>query len=113
ALDLMVANFRGEASTVYCRGPLGFRDRTGALGVTALTRPFTGFGLVALDLDGDGVDELIQINGRVTQLEEARGKLPPSFPSKPDAVREFWDAYAERSQILTRHGNQYEDVSAQ
>jgi len=111
-LDLDVANFRDEYTTVYCRRAYGFQDRSSALGVTLLTRPFTGFGLAALDLDCDGVDEIIQANGRVTQLDSPTGLTPlPTGPATEAKLRIFWDAYAERSLVLCRVGPQYVDAS--
>jgi hypothetical protein len=111
--DVAVTNFRAEYTTLYCRRASGFQDRSGALGTTLLTRPFTGFGLAIIDLDGDGLDEIIQANGRVTQLETATGMLPPTRAAATQEVESFWKAYAERSQVLTRNGPRFMEASEQ
>ena len=110
ALDVLVTNFRAEYTTLYCRQAYGFQDRSGALGVGPLTRPFTGFGVTALDVDGDGIDEIIQANGRVTQLETEPAVRPPKDPNATVAIQAFWNAYSERSQLLFRTNDRFEDA---
>lgn len=112
-LDILVTNFRAEYTTVYCRGAYGYRDRSGALGVTMLTRPFTGFGLAVFDVDDDGIEEIIQVNGRVTQLESEPGAAPPEEHGSADELVRFWKAYSESSRLFHRVGNRFEDASDQ
>ena len=109
-LDLAVTNFRAECTTLYVRRAYGFQDRSGALGVAALTRPFTGFGLAAVDLEGDGADEIIQANGRVARLDSDGQTQPPSDWTTRETAKSFWNAYAERSQILFRDGGRFKDA---
>jgi hypothetical protein len=108
--DLVATNFRDEYTTVYSRRAYGFQDRSAALGVRLLTRPFTGFGLVAFDVDCDGADELIQVNGRVTQLPTEDALAPPTDLHANNEIWNFWRAYAERSQLLYRQGDRFEDA---
>jgi enediyne biosynthesis protein E4 len=112
-LDILVTNFRAEYTTVYSRGAYGYRDRSGALGVTMLTRPFTGFGLAVFDVDGDGIEEIIQVNGRVTQLESEPGVAPPMDRGSADELIRFWNAYSEPSRLFQRTGGRFEDASDQ
>lgn len=109
-LDLAVTNFRDEYTTLYCRHTHGFRDRSAALEVMRLTRPFTGFGLAAFDVDCDGNEEIIQVNGRVTQLDSEPAAAPPTNPYDIEAVRRFWNAYAEPSQLLHRNEGRFHDA---
>ncbi len=93
SLDLLLSHLTGEGSTLYVQEPPGhFRDATFELGLMDATLPFTGFGIVAADLDHDGEVEAIQVDGRVTRgppHESARslGSLAP---------------YAERGLLLRR-----------
>lgn len=112
-LDLAVTNFRAECTTVYARRAYGFQDRSGVLGVAALTRPFTGFGLAAIDIDADGAEEIIQANGRVSRLDTDGETQPPTDLSARDAVCAFWNAYAERSQILCREDGRFKDAGSE
>jgi enediyne biosynthesis protein E4 len=109
-LDLAVTNVRDEYTTIYCRQAHGFRDRSAALGVMRLTRPFTGFGLTIFDVDCDGSEEIIQVNGRVTQLDNEPAAAPPTDPYARDEVRRFWNAYAERSQLMYLNEGRFEDA---
>lgn len=110
-LDLLVSNFRAEYTTAYCRRANGFQDRSNALGLTPLTKPFTGFGLAAIDLDADGADEIIQVNGRVTQPETEPTTAVPGVSASNEERRKFWSVFAERSQVLQRKDGRFIDVS--
>ena len=64
--DLFLTHLAGEYNTLYRGRPDGlFEDATQALDLATLTRPTTGFGVVACDLDLDGDDDLVIANGRV------------------------------------------------
>jgi hypothetical protein len=111
-LDILVTNFEKEYTTLYLRGDAGFGDRSGRWKLAALTRPYTGFGVVTLDLDGDGREELLQTNGRVSQPAE-NPVMPPKEP-QTDAVglARFWDVYAQRNLALKLDGERFVDVAA-
>jgi hypothetical protein len=71
----------------------GFVDSSNELGVTAATRGVLGFGVATVDLDGDGLIDLIQANGHV--LDRARLGIP----------------FAMQQTLLQNTGGRYRDVS--
>jgi len=96
--DIVISHLGGEFHAVYAAGPDGvFTDRSRETGIGSQTRPFTGFGVAILDLNGDGASELITANGRVMR--------PNSVPE--DSV-EFWRPYQEPLQVLTPREGRYE-----
>ncbi len=64
--DLFLTHLEGESHTYY-RGAPGavFEDRTRAAGLEVPTRPFTGFGVVTVDLEHDGWLDLVAVHGAV------------------------------------------------
>jgi hypothetical protein len=85
-LDLVVANFY-ERSTVAFRAqgtPRGvYRDASNWLGLKVATRRVVGFGLLLVDLDGDGRPDLMQANGHVLD----RQRLGTPFAMPPTLLR--------------------------
>jgi hypothetical protein len=68
-LDLAVTNFYGESTTFYHNlGGGQFVDRSAAVGLAAPTRYVLGFGLAFVDADNDGVLDVAQANGHVSDL---------------------------------------------
>lgn len=66
AVDLFMTHLQEETHTLYgSRGGGLFRDRTSAAGLSRLTRPSTGFGVAAFDLELDGDLDLAVAQGRV------------------------------------------------
>ncbi|WP_337173161.1 FG-GAP-like repeat-containing protein [Paludisphaera sp.] len=71
-VDLAVTNFHGESTTLYHNHGGGlFSDRSVPSGLAAATRYVLGFGLAALDADGDGRLDLAQANGHVNDYSPA------------------------------------------
>jgi hypothetical protein len=65
-IDLFHTNFVNESSTLLRNlGSGQFLDVTAQAGLAAPTRPMTGFGTVALDVDNDGWLDLFAANGHV------------------------------------------------
>ena len=64
-LDLLVVNLDGESDSFYRNQGDFFADDTAAIGLRAVSRPFTRFGTALLDFDNDGRLDLYQANGRV------------------------------------------------
>lgn len=77
--DLAVTNFLGR-STIGFRAldGGGFADESERLGLAQATRRVLGFGIVASDFDGDGREDLLQVDGHV--LDRARLGTPFAMP---------------------------------
>ena len=96
--DIIVSHLSGEFHAVYATGQEGvFTDRSRETGIGAETRPFTGFGVAALDLNFDGASEVMTANGRVMR--------PIGVPE--NSV-DFWEPYREPLQILAPRKGAYE-----
>lgn len=84
--DLFVTHLGGETNTLY-RGLGGglFQDAGGEAGLAQSSLATTGFGVVALDVEGDGDRDLFVANGRVFRgSKDARSEVAPP-----------WDEFAE------------------
>ncbi len=65
-IDVFVTNFEGEYNTYHeQRFPGIWQDRTSSLQLHTPTLPLVGFGTAAIDLDHNGLDELLIANGHV------------------------------------------------
>ncbi|HWB99337.1 MAG TPA: CRTAC1 family protein [Bryobacteraceae bacterium] len=70
-LDLFVTHLRNEHSTLWRNLGGGlYEDNTQLANLDAPTRPFTGFGTVAVDYDNDGWLDLFAANGDVHVIDE-------------------------------------------
>ena len=94
--DLFVTHLSFETNTHYRNlGPgVGFVDVTGETGLAADSMPYTGFGVAAFDLDLDGDDDLVVVNGRVNRLQP----LPGAWVEPP------WDVLAEPNLVYLNDG---------
>lgn len=99
-LDLLVTHLSGEMNTLW-QGDTGgnFLDRTSEFQFGPSGLAFTGFGVVATDLDCDGGLDLIVANGKVKRDRHKR-----------HAVDSFWTDYAERNQIFLRVANDFMEL---
>jgi hypothetical protein len=71
--DLFATHLTGEKNTLYRNEGGGvFTDSSAAMGMDAPTRPFTGFGTAAVDVDNDGWQDVFVANGAISPLEEQR-----------------------------------------
>ncbi|MCC9602499.1 FG-GAP-like repeat-containing protein [Stieleria sp. JC731] len=95
-LDLYVTGFGREYNIYYEQIVPGlWRDETAKLGLVKPTLEFVAFGSQAIDLDNDGLDEIIVTNGNIGQFSE------------PGA-----DRYAQPLQIFRRGGEgSFETIS--
>ncbi|OYP38260.1 FG-GAP-like repeat-containing protein [Rhodopirellula sp. MGV] len=65
-LDLYVTNFSKEINTLHMQAASGiWQDSTSQAGLSDTTLPLVAFGTEAIDLDNDGILELVVTNGHV------------------------------------------------
>ena len=78
-MDLWVANYEREAFALYQNQGQGqFTHVSRRTGVTSLGGTFVGFGIESVDLDMDGIQEVVVANGHVIRYPSAapRKQLP-------------------------------------
>lgn len=98
--DVFVVNLQGESDSLYRNMGGYFVDDTNAVGLGAISRQFTRFGMAVLDFDNDGVLDMYHANGAVFRLSEQRK----------------WsdDPYAEPNMLMrgvrTARGHRFEPV---
>lgn len=81
-LDLMVGNLDRESDSVFRNEGGLFVDTTSRLGLAAVSRAFTRFGMAWVDFDNDGQVDLYQANGRVAlPLGDVPAKDPFAEPN--------------------------------
>ncbi len=82
--DLLVGNLFGRSTVAFQALGRGlFRDASSALGLAIATRDVTGFGLALVDINGDGLMDLLQANGHVLDRE----RLGVPFAMRPIVMR--------------------------
>ena len=85
-LDLLLTHMRHQKATLYRNNAGSFEDISARAGLTLLTRPYTGFGLLLQDFDNDSRLDAYIANGRVT-------REPPFADAR--------DPYAEENLLLS------------
>lgn len=96
--DLFTTNFSADTNTLHrsLTGG-GWQDRTRQYGLGMPSRPWLGWTTVFLDVDYDGLEDLIILNGHVY----------------PNASIETMDSrYEQPPQILLREGDRFNSLSA-
>ena len=89
--DLLVVNLETQTDTLFLNEPQGFRDATAAMGLSALPRRHTRFGVVLADFDNDGYLDAYEANGRI-------------MPGTPNSLG---DVYAEPNTLLRGTGSRF------
>lgn len=111
--DLVVVHFAGETHTLYAAdGAGGFLDATGASGLGPPSLEANGFGAGWLDVDNDGLLDLLVANGAVRALEEqVRAGDPYPFRQRNQLFRNAGDG--RLLEVTERAGPAFEpsDVS--
>ncbi len=70
-LDIFVTGFGKEYNIYYEQVAPGlWKDETRKLGLVEPSLPWVGFGAQAIDLDNDGVDELVVTNGHIGDFQD-------------------------------------------
>ena len=99
-LAIAVANFANEASSLYAAEdpdhPLRFTDMSGAEGLGTPSRQRLSFGLCFFDVDMDGREDLLQINGH---LEEEIAEVQASQSYRQPAQL-FWNCGHDAKRCL-------------
>ncbi|MAW75971.1 MAG: hypothetical protein CMJ95_01080 [Planctomycetes bacterium] len=96
-VDLFVTHLDMESNTFYRNlgGQMGFTDDSGISGLGPSSMNYTGFGVVAFDLELDGDLDLFVANGRVRS-----GLKRPGTKSAPP-----WDHYSEPNLCYLNSGS--------
>jgi hypothetical protein len=105
-LAIAVANFANEASSLYAAEdpdhPLRFTDMSGAEGLGTPSRQRLSFGLCFFDVDMDGREDLLQINGH---LEEEIAEVQASQSYRQPAQL-FWNCGHDAKRCLALAPNE-------
>jgi hypothetical protein len=99
--DLLVANLRREGHDLFVNDGSGlFEAQSERSVLAAASQPFTGFGAGWIDVDNDGLLDVLVVNGAVQTLESERQAKDP-FPLR------------QRKLLLRNLGNgRFEDATA-
>jgi hypothetical protein len=85
--DVFLTHLNGEKNTLYVNDGSGmFLDRTGASGLATPSWNSTGFGTAWIDYDGDGLLDLLVVNGAVKGLEALQQRRDPYPFHQPDQL---------------------------
>lgn len=97
--DILVTHLSTETHALWKQGPRGyFQDRTASSRVAASTWRGTGFGTVFSDLNSDGAQDLIVVNGGIKRL------TIDSAPHGKANHDPFWNGFEQRNQIFANNG---------
>ena len=66
--DVLVVNLKGQTDSLYRNAGGWFTDATGEVGLNAVSRRYTRFGVALADFDNDSRLDLYQANGAVVHL---------------------------------------------
>lgn len=88
--DIIVSELPAQGSNLFVNDGAGqFEDLSARTGIAALTLGYSGFGTGWVDVDNDGWDDVIQVNGSIQAIDGQPGPFP----------------YAERKLLLRNTGD--------
>ncbi len=93
--DLYVTHMAGEMNVLYVSdGVVGYREMAMRYGLSASLHPLTTFGTALLDIDHNGLEDVVVANGSM--------KLPDSAVEIPSFSDEqaYWQIFAEHNQVF-------------
>ena len=97
--DILVTHLSTETHALWKQGPRGyFQDRTTSSRVSASTWRGTGFGTVFSDLNNDGAQDLLVVNGGIKRIP-----IEPAPNGKANSDP-FWNGFEQRNQIFSNDG---------
>ncbi|TWT60871.1 FG-GAP repeat protein [Rubinisphaera italica] len=92
-LDIVVTNYEFEENDLYHNEHNGmFTHMTVSLGLAGPCKPYVGFGTLLTDLDMDGWDDLVIVNGHVVYRNRAYSYQQPAFLYRNLEGKRFQDA---------------------
>jgi hypothetical protein len=97
--DLVISHLAGETNALYLSHENHYEEESVRTGISAASVPYTGWGVVLLDLDHDGDLDLAVANGRI-----ARRADDSELRSKPARGSNPWSPYFEPNQLLINDG---------
>ncbi len=107
-LDIYVTGFGKEYNIYYEQVAPGlWKDQTRRLGLVEPSLPLVGFGTQAIDLDSDGIDELVVTNGHIGDFQDDELFFEQPFQAfRRDQTGAFklleddhWDAYFTKPHV--------------
>jgi len=97
--DILVTHLSTETHALWQQGPRGqFQDRTALSHVAASTWRGTGFGTTLSDLNNDGAQDLVVVNGGIKRIA-----IDPAPHGKANSDP-FWNGFEQRNQIFSNDG---------
>ncbi|HRA21666.1 MAG TPA: CRTAC1 family protein, partial [Anaerolineae bacterium] len=105
--EIFLTHLTGESNTLYIDDGAGlYHDGTNAAGLGSSSLAFTGFGVAAVDYDGDGWQDLAVANGGVRTVDTAAaGQTDVST-----GLEQFW----QRNQLMRALGQgRWEEIPAE
>jgi hypothetical protein len=97
--DILVTHLSTETHALWKQGPRGyFQDRTAPSRVAASTWRGTGFGTAFSDLNNDGAQDLVVVNGGIKRIA-----IDPAPHGKANRDP-FWNGFEQRNQIFSNDG---------
>jgi enediyne biosynthesis protein E4 len=104
-LDLLVTNLDGENNALYLsQTEAGFREGSTSAGLGP-SYPHTGFGTALIDLNHNGLWEMLIVNGRVRRIAQTGGNAGQTSATTDVEKRQGpspfdWDEYGERNLLF-------------